>query len=64
MDLRARLDRYEVTVVPPRRSPLTLVWSEPDDATDASAAGLGGQGAVLAILNDYRITRIPGRAAS
>lgn len=64
MDLRARLDRYEVTVVPARRTPLTLVWNEPDGAADPASVGAGGQGAVLTILDDYRITRIPGRIAS
>jgi len=67
VDLRARLDGYEVTAVPPRRSPLTLVWSEPDDeAEDCPRDGdrRGAVLAVLAVLDDYRITRIPGRAAS
>ncbi len=64
MDLRARLDRYEVTVVPLRRGGLTVVWSEPDDEAEPSPDERARPGAALAILDEYRITRIPSRAAS
>ena len=64
MDLRARLDRYEVTAVPPRRGDLTVVWNEPEDEAEASPDDGGGSVAALAILDEYRITRIPSRAAS
>jgi hypothetical protein len=74
VDLRERLEGYEVTLVP-RRSALRLVWSVPDatelqrvDDGDALAGPSGSQSAhadTLAILADYRITRIPlCRAAS
>jgi hypothetical protein len=56
MDLREVLDDYVVTTVPGRRRApsLCLVWSEavPDDA-------LPEEGGVLAILDYYRITRVP-----
>lgn len=64
MDLRARLDGYEVTAVPPRRPSLTLVWNEPDDGADDGLREGMAPGAVLTILDEYRITRIPVRAAS
>lgn len=61
MDLRERLDDYEVTAVPPRLPALSLVWSEAEPDDDGVGSGTAG---VLMILDDYRITRIPGRAAS
>ncbi len=65
MDLRAQLDRYEVTAVPLRRGPLTLVWSVlvSDDIIDLTDSLEGADGA-LPLLDDYRITRVPSRAAS
>jgi hypothetical protein len=57
VDLRDLLETYEVTAVPMRVAGATLsvVWSEPDEvpAHDADAP------IVLAILDDYRITRVP-----
>jgi len=68
VDLRARLDGYEVTALP-RRGRLRLVWSLADAevagaATDIDAASASRPSARFAILDDYRITRIPTRAAS
>ena len=62
MDLRERLDDYEVTAVPTGGPSLSLVWSEPvaDDADEPPVPTFG----VLALLDDYRITRVPGRRAS
>ena len=63
MDLQERLGGYEVTALPQGRPPLALVWSERDhvvDEVDDAPPGLGA----LALLDDYRITRVPGRAAS
>ena len=61
MDLEARLDRYEVTALPKAAPRLALVWSEPDEPTaDERGATFGA----LALLDDYRITRVPGRVAS
>ena len=57
MDLREVLDDYVVTAVPERVPLLSVVWSEPDDDgmdEDAPDAPL-----TLAILDDYRITRVP-----
>jgi len=55
MDLREVLDDYVVTAVPVRHPLLSVVWSEPDDAvSDGPDAPL-----TLAILDDYRITRVP-----
>lgn len=62
VDLRERLGGYEVTVVPSGRTPLTLVWSMADDEDedDDRRPTFGA----LALLEDYRITRVPGRVAS
>ena len=62
MDLQRRLDDYEVTAVPSGRGTLALVWSEPEpaDVAEPRQATFG----VLALLDDYRITRVPGRVAS
>jgi hypothetical protein len=59
MDLRLILSDYEVTAVPHPRPALTLVWSEAvvdDVAADGVAATFGG---ALAVVDDYRITRVP-----
>lgn len=71
MDLQERLDGYEVTAVPPREVALTLVWCDApglgaaeDEADDADEVAEVDADPVLTILDDYRITRIPGRAAS
>ena len=63
MDLRERLGGYEVTVVPSGRPPLTLVWSVADDRHEEGTERRATFG-VLALLDDYRITRVPGRVAS
>jgi hypothetical protein len=58
VDLRARLDGYEVTSVPIRRPRLRLVWSavpEAEAVDDLSSSSPLS----LAILDDYRITRVP-----
>lgn len=59
MDLREALHGYVVTSVPQRCPSLSIVWSEAEDVSDVDDAdervGMG----VLAILDDYRITRIP-----
>ena len=63
MDLRERLLAYEVTLLPRRRRPvLRLVWSVA--AEDAPPAEPARAVAPLAVLVDYRITRVPGRVAS
>jgi hypothetical protein len=55
MDLREVLDDYVVTAVPDREPLLSVVWSEADDdVEDAPDAPI-----TLAILDDYRITRVP-----
>jgi hypothetical protein len=69
VDLEQRLASYEVTAVPAHslRTRLRLIWSAPagpqepegDAATDPPDAR-----SKLAILADYRITRVPSRAAS
>lgn len=64
MDLRERLDDYEVTAVPPREVALTLVWSEAPDTPEVDDVVEAEPHPGLTILDDYRITRIPGRAAS
>ena len=61
MDLQARLGDYEVTAVPAGRAVLALVWAEPDEADEEPTVATYG---VLALLDDYRITRVPARAAS
>ena len=62
VDLQARLDGYEVTALPAGRLALALVWSEPEPSVEPEpdVATFG----VLALLDDYRITRVPTRAAS
>ena len=54
MDLREVLDDYVVTAVPGRRPLLTVVWSEAEAVVDDPDAPI-----TLAVLDDYRITRIP-----
>lgn len=61
VDLQERLGGYEVTAVPQGAPMLTLVWAEPDDAVDDDPRPTFG---ALALLDDYRITRVPGRVAS
>jgi hypothetical protein len=57
MDLREVLDDYVVTAVPGRRDPvLSLVWWAPAEGVDEED---GVDAGVLAILDDYRITRVP-----
>jgi hypothetical protein len=53
MDLREVLDDYEVTAVPARDPLLTIVWSEAEEVADEADVP------ALAILDDYRITRVP-----
>jgi hypothetical protein len=63
VDLRERLGGYEVTAVPSGRPPLALVWSvAAEDEGEEAERGLTF--GVLALLDDYRITRVPGRVAS
>ena len=62
VDLHERLGGYEVTAVPQGRPPLSLVWSVPEDGDDGE--GQEPMLGALALLDDYRITRVPGRAAS
>jgi hypothetical protein len=62
VDLRERLHGYEVTVVPAGQPTLTLVWSVADD--EEGEAERGPTFGALALLDDYRITRVPGRVAS
>jgi hypothetical protein len=57
MDLREVLDEYEVTAVPARDPLLTVVWSEAEEADEVVDDPNGP--ATLAILDDYRITRVP-----
>ena len=65
MDLQERLGGYEVTAVPSGRPALALVWAESADAVDAAGCDdTAPSFGVLALLDDYRITRVPGRAAS
>ena len=54
VDLREVLDDYVVTAVPGRRPLLSVVWSEADDAVVEPDSP-----PTLAILDDYRITRVP-----
>lgn len=61
MDLQERLGGYEVTAVPVGRASLSLVWSEREEPVDDDVRPTFG---ALALLDDYRITRVPGRAAS
>lgn len=61
MDLQERLGGYEVTAVPHAAPALRLVWAERDDTVDDDPPPTFG---VLALLDDYRITRVPARAAS
>lgn len=60
MDPQARLGDYEVTAVPAGRPLLALVWAEPEEADEEPVVATYG---VLALLDDYRITRVPGRPA-
>lgn len=55
MDLREVLDDYVVTAVPHRAPLLSVVWSETDGDVDAGPDAP----ITLAILDDYRITRVP-----
>jgi hypothetical protein len=56
VDLTARLDTYVVTSVPRRRPRLRLVWS----AVPAGESVVEDDSPLaLAILDDYRITRVP-----
>jgi hypothetical protein len=59
VDLRARLDGYEVTSVPIRRPRLRLVWSAVPDDEAAVDDPFSSSPLSLAILDDYRITRVP-----
>lgn len=61
VDLRERLDDYEVTVVPHAPPTLALVWSEAEPAMEDDLLPTFG---ALSLLDDYRITRVPGRVAS
>lgn len=56
-ELSARLERYEVTTVRPATR-LRLVWSAPDVEVDDAPAPAG-----VALLDAYRITRVPHLAA-
>jgi hypothetical protein len=54
VDLREVLDDYVVTAVPGRRPLLSVVWSEAVDEPDEPDGPIA-----LAVLDDYRITRVP-----
>ena len=54
MELREVLHDYVVTAVPGRRALLSLVWSEADESVDEPDGPIA-----LAVLDDYRITRVP-----
>ena len=56
MDLRVVLSDYEVTTLPHPRPALTLVWSDPVVDDDVRPTFGGG---FLAVVDDYRITRVP-----
>jgi hypothetical protein len=58
MDLRVVLSDYEVTAVPHLRPALALVWSEPEAVEGDDGLPTFGGGA-LAVVDDYRITRVP-----
>jgi hypothetical protein len=60
VDLRERLDDYEVTAVPNGAAPLSLVWSEAGEPVEDDLVPTFG---ALALLDDYRITRIPSLVA-
>jgi len=61
VDLQERLGGYEVTAVPQGAPTLTLVWAVSDEAVDDDPGPTLG---VLALLDEYRITRVPARVAS
>lgn len=58
MELREVLDDYVVTAVPERRTALSVVWSEPADGAGA-VDDTPDSPITLAVLDDYRITRVP-----
>jgi hypothetical protein len=60
VDLRGRLDDYEVTAVPRVPPALSLVWSEADEPVDDDLLPTFG---ALALLDDYRITHVPSLVA-
>ena len=73
VDVGARVSQYEVTSTPlpgvVGRGRLRLVWVRPPEVlveaeteAEAVAAGSSTQG-TLAVLDAYRITRVPGRLA-
>ncbi|HVM08816.1 MAG TPA: hypothetical protein VM345_10150 [Acidimicrobiales bacterium] len=67
MGLDDRLERYEVTTVPVASRRLHLVWSSPapdEQSTPDAAADDPDETPVVSLLASYRITRVPGRAAS
>jgi hypothetical protein len=57
MDLRVMLSDYEVTTLPHPHPALTLVWSDPVVDDDDVRPTFGG--GFLAVVDDYRITRVP-----
>ncbi len=61
MDLRERLEDYEVTSLP-RRPPLRLAWAPAASDADEEIVVLDPPPAPLAILGAYRITRVPALA--
>lgn len=65
MDLQERLEGYTVTVVPGRER-LRLLWSVASELTtdDEPGAPEVGASATISLLDTYRITRVPARAAS
>jgi len=73
VDVHARVSQYEVTSTPlpgvVGRGRLRLVWVRPTEPEVAESPGDGSRGdgtapPVLAVLDAYRITRVPGRIAS
>lgn len=59
MDLREALHGYVVTAVPQRCPSLSIVWSPADEAVEGEALDAPDETGSLAILDDYRITRVP-----
>ncbi len=57
MNLQEQLGDYEVTTVPTPPS-LSLVWAEAEEVADEPPD------TTLAVLADYRVSRVPGTRAS
>lgn len=69
VDVDARVSQYEVTSTPlvgaVGRGRLRLVWMRPAEIElTAERESEPVEGTTLAVLDAYRITRVPGRLAS